>query len=93
VIKACVIYKSVKNDLDCVIFSDVLMLFVSAVFTKQSVALNILFKTCLLFFTHFLEDFEKLDTDEFRPIKSLFVIVFLKIFGTPSQNSYVFRSK
>ena len=76
-IKACVLYKSVKNDLDCIILGNMLMLFISAVFTEQSVALNVLLETCFLFFTHFLEDSEKLNTYEFCPIKSLFMIVFL----------------
>lgn len=76
-IKACVIYKSVKNDLDCIILGDMLMLFISTMFTQQSITLNVLLETFFLFFTHFLEDSEKLNTYEFCPIKSLFMIVFL----------------
>jgi len=72
-----VVDQSIKYYLNLVVLGDMLMFSITAVFAKQCKSVDIFLELLNLLRFEFIQDIEEFFSDEFGPIKSLFVIMIL----------------
>jgi len=87
------LHNGVENDLNMIVFCDMLMILQSTVFSQKSFRVELLFELMNLLLRKSFEHLKKLLSDKFRPIESEFLIIFFDVSQISYKNGNIFTGK